>query len=260
MQYNSAMPLLDHFHPPLYSERHWEAFHARWAVAIADALNGSLPEEYFAETQTHAGSPVEVDVATFEQAASARSLAAMGGGGTAVLAAPVGLYSPPAPQLSIPGVFPDQIEVRVISREAGPTLVAAIELVSPGNKDRADLRRAFASKCSAYLQQGVGLMVVDIVSNRHANLHNELIDLLGVDEGLHLPIERLYAAAYHPVRGQTKLPSGVTATTGRIDVWHALLTIGGDLPVLPLPMDKDQFIPVDLEATYGEARQRSRLA
>src|SRR5271170_4810589 len=52
------MALLDHFHPPLFSERHWEAFHARWAVAIADALNGSLPEDYFAETRTHVGSPI----------------------------------------------------------------------------------------------------------------------------------------------------------------------------------------------------------
>ena len=26
------MPLLDHFHPPLSDERHWESFHAAWAV------------------------------------------------------------------------------------------------------------------------------------------------------------------------------------------------------------------------------------
>ena len=30
------MPLLDHFHPPLSERRHWEAFHSRWAGAIAD--------------------------------------------------------------------------------------------------------------------------------------------------------------------------------------------------------------------------------
>jgi hypothetical protein len=39
------MPLLDHFHPPRSERRHWEAFHARWASAIADDLNDNvLPE------------------------------------------------------------------------------------------------------------------------------------------------------------------------------------------------------------------------
>ena len=30
------MPLLDHFHPPLYPRRSWESFHSRWANSIAD--------------------------------------------------------------------------------------------------------------------------------------------------------------------------------------------------------------------------------
>ena len=49
------MPLLDHFHPPLSRERHWESFHGTWAGAIADALNRVLPRGYFAEELTHAG-------------------------------------------------------------------------------------------------------------------------------------------------------------------------------------------------------------
>src|SRR5262249_25124662 len=32
------MPLLDHFHPPLLGQRHWEGFHGRWAAALADGL------------------------------------------------------------------------------------------------------------------------------------------------------------------------------------------------------------------------------
>ena len=55
---------------------------------------------------------------------------------------------------------------------------AAIELVSPGNKDRPEARRAFAAKCAGYLTAGVGLVVVDIVTDRLANLHNELIELM----------------------------------------------------------------------------------
>ena len=62
------MPLLDHFHPPLFGRRHWEAFHGRWAAAMSDALNEVLPSDYFAEFQTTLGSQIEVDVATFTEA------------------------------------------------------------------------------------------------------------------------------------------------------------------------------------------------
>src|SRR5437588_12005524 len=64
------MPLLDHFHPPLSERRHWEAFHARWASAIADDLNEQgLPDHLFAEPSVHIGGQVQVDVATFDEGA-----------------------------------------------------------------------------------------------------------------------------------------------------------------------------------------------
>src|SRR6266581_366691 len=59
------MPLLDHFHAPLYPQRAWESFHSRWANSIADELNRVLPERFFAEVQIHRGSQVEADVAEF---------------------------------------------------------------------------------------------------------------------------------------------------------------------------------------------------
>src|SRR5205807_1588676 len=138
------MPLLDHFHPPLHPRRHWEAFHARWASALADALNENLlPRHFFAEPQPHAGGRVEIDVATFESPPGAA--ARPDGPATATLAAPA--WAPPAPALVLPAVFPETFEVRVFGNlPGGVELVAAIELVSPGNKDRAEERRAFAIK------------------------------------------------------------------------------------------------------------------
>ena len=76
------------------------------------------------------------------------------------------VWNPPAPTLVLPGAFPDSFEVLVFQSEGGTRLVAAIELVSPGNKDRAEARRAFVIKCAAYLQRGIGLIVVDIVTAR----------------------------------------------------------------------------------------------
>src|SRR5262245_29367068 len=164
------MPLLDHFHPPLFPMRTWESFHAFWATAIAAQLNQSvLPAGYFAETQVHVGSRVEVDVGTLEGAAGKP---APGNGPVATLAA---TWAPPAPTLVMPAAFPDEIEVQVLGGPTGAHLVAAIELVSPGNKDRDEARRAFAIKCASYLQAGVGLIVIDVVTERLANLHDVLV-------------------------------------------------------------------------------------
>ncbi|MGE0605594.1 MAG: DUF4058 family protein [Pirellulales bacterium] len=237
--------LLDHFHPPLSSLRHWESFHARWAAAIADALNRDLlPPDYFAEVQVHVGSRVEIDVASFELRSASADFPS-----TATLRTKA--WSPPAPAMFLPAVFPDSLEVLVLSSESGPTLVAAIELVSPGNKDRGEHRRAFSVKCASYLQQGVGLLVADIVTSRQANLHNELIGLMGAGGEYRLPSADLYAASYRPTR---------TDSSESIAVWTAPLEVGRPLPTLPLPLDKQLCIPLDLGAAYDEACQQSRLA
>src|SRR3954464_12148555 len=60
-----AMPLLDHFHPPLSERRHWHAFHNSWATYLSSQLNSLLPEGYFAEANVQFG--VEIDVAAFEE-------------------------------------------------------------------------------------------------------------------------------------------------------------------------------------------------
>ena len=241
------MPLRDHFHPPLSVDRHWESFHAAWSGSLADALNRVLPEHYFAEEQIHAGPSVEIDVATFEETTSA------GGnnprdGATATLATPP--WSPPAPALTIPAVFADDFEVQVFSTRTGPRLVAAIELVSPRNKDRPEARQTFATKCASYLHQGIGLLVIDIVTHRLANLHNETMRLLPFGLTGHLPADTLYAVAYQPVRrhGQEE-----------IDLWWSTFAVGQDLPTLPLALAADFSLPVDLDATYRDACQRRRL-
>jgi len=243
------MQLLDHFHPPLSTLRHWESFHARWAASIADALNDDLlPAAYFAEVQIHVGSRVEVDVGTFEETPAQAEGTPGTGSTTAMLAARP--WAPPEPAMHMPAVFPDSLEVLVFHMETGPTLVAAIELISPGNKDREAHRRAFAATCSSYLQQGIGLMIVDIVTNRQANLHNVLVRLLDAGEPFLLPDEHLYSIAYRPVR---------RVDTEVIDVWPATLAVGQALPVMPLPLEASLALPLDLGATYADACKRSRL-
>ncbi|MBL8796991.1 MAG: DUF4058 family protein [Planctomycetia bacterium] len=237
------MPLLDHFHPPLSDERHWEGFHSKWANTLVDELNENLlPAGYFAEPHVHAGARVEIDAATFlgESAALGPRV-----GATATLPAFA------APTLVMPLTFGETFEVQVIGTEGGPRLVGAIELVSPANKDRPETRRAFALKCASYLVQGIGLIVVDIVTHRHFNLHDEIVQLLPDGKSSQFPgAPGLYAAAYRPLRRQAD---------EQAEVWLHELRLNQPLPVVPLSLTADVCLPVDLEATYLEACRKLRL-
>jgi uncharacterized protein DUF4058 len=242
------MPLLDHFHPPVSKELpSWESFHSSWAVVIMERLNQMLPQRYKAVVQTHLGSYIEADVAEFERPIEAGNGAAEGEtGGVAVQT-----WAPPITKLVAPAIFPDDYEIQLFEQRGGWRLVAVVELVSPRNKDRPESRRAFAAKSATYLQQGIGLIIIDIVTERHFNLHNELAELLRWEDSLRMEAAfYIYAVAYRPLRRQEK---------NEIDVWPIGLTIGGPLPVLPLALKGTQAIPLDLEAAYTDARQRSRL-
>lgn len=246
------MPLKDHFHPPLSVVRHWESFHARWAGVIADQLEGRLlPPGYFAEVHVHVGSRIEVDIAAFEDDSLSEEMREHESSReTATATLKPHVWTPPAPTLVMPAEFPDRLELLIFNSDAGPTLVAAIELVSPRNKDREQSRRAFAIKCASYLNQGIGLVVVDIVTNRRANLHNEMMQLLQLPESYLFDAASLYAVAYRPIeRGEQE----------QIEIWHDMLAVDESLPVLPLPLDKGQCLPLDLESSYEEATQRMRM-
>ncbi len=237
------MPLLDHFHPPLSQRRHWDSFHGAWAEAIAKHFNESLlPERYFAEARVKFGGRVEIDVGTFVD--SHRDPTANGG---------VALWAPPRPLVAVPLDFTDSdvFEVQIRSEEEGPQVVAAIELVSPSNKDRADNRRMFAVKCASYLRDGISVMVVDVVTERHGNLHAELLNLLHVQAST--PGQGstdLYATAYRTVPDQERL---------KLELWAETLGVGNPLPTLPLWIQPELSIPVDLELTYLAACAARRI-
>lgn len=230
--------LQDHFNPPLSALRDWHAFHNAWATTIAYDLNTRLPKGYFAEPNVQFG--IEIDVAAFEDRQ-----------GTDAPLAVSERWSAPAPTLTIPlPLLSDRVEVLVYNREAGPVLAAAIELVSPSNKDRPTQRDAFVSKCASYLQQAVGLAIVDLVTIRHARLHDDLLARLGAPERP-APTSGLYAVSYRPVERDDE---------PNLDVWYQPLTIGRPLPTLPLWMNGRFDLPLDLDLTYRRTCRELRLA
>jgi hypothetical protein len=240
------MPLLDHFHPPLHGPRRWEGFHHSWATMIARQLNAdALPEGYFAEAEISVGPELEVDVATLE---SPRKIGQSHGVATLT-------WAPPRPKQVIPASFAhlEGYEVRIYQELDGAELRAAIELVSPGNKDRAGARRTFAAKCAGYLRQGVSLVVVDVVTARSAQSHAELLEVLEV-KGRKLAWESttgLSAIAYRPVTVRRQ---------PRIEIWPEALSLGKPLPTMPLWLTLELAVPLQLEASYLDTCQSLRIS
>lgn len=242
------MPLLDHFHPPLYPTHRWESFHARWAVAIADALNETLPSRYFAETQVHLGSRVEADVVEFEHNETGNGIV-NGSAGTVATAT----YAPPKPILTFPGPTEDDVTVEVRDRDRDSRVAAVVELLNPRNKDRDEARRAFAAKVVAYLRLGAGLVILDVVTSRSRNAHDDIVSVLNLQDEFRLKsLTGLSATSYRQAQAQE-------GSEHAVEVWFEPLTVGTTLPVMPLWVRGFGFFPLDLEARYAEACQRSRL-
>jgi hypothetical protein len=135
----------------------------------------------------------------------------------------------------------DVYEVRVFREEGGLTLRAAIELVSPANKDRPSHRRAFAAKCATYLAQGASVIVIDVVTDRQANLHAELIEVLQLAGAAWQSPSHLYAIAYR---------TAATSEQAHLEAWPESLAVGTGLPRLPLWLEADLCLPLELEASY----------
>jgi hypothetical protein len=156
----------------------------------------------------------------------------------------------PAGYVAEPRVRPgsqveDEYEVRIFDAKRGRHLVAAIEIVSPANKDRPEHRNVIVGKCAALLQKGVAVSIVDLVTIRHFNLYAELLAFIGHnDPTLGVTPPSLYAASCRCTRkGKQTL----------LETWSHILTVGQPLPTLPLWLATDLVVPLDLEQSYEQA-------
>lgn len=240
------MPLLDHFNPPLHGPRRWEGFNHSWATFIAQQLNDEvLPPGYYAESEISIGPTLEIDVASMELT-----------GGPAG-AKPVGtaVWSPGKPKVVAQVDFAhlETYEVRVYQDLGGAELRAAVEIVSPSNKDRPGSRRTFAAKCAGYLKQGISVVIVDVVTIRQANLHRELFEILEVKTkgAMWESPTGLYAVTYRAV---------TTRKHPRVEVWPQVLELGAPLPTMPLWLSLDLCVPLPLEKSYATTRRSLRIS
>jgi len=249
------MPLRDHFRPPIWNHSSWEGFHGGWPMTVVQQLVKVLPEGYTAEPRVHLGDYYEIDVCAFEAAEGGTEDAVavesrIGDGGSESVA--TAAYAPPQPTLVLDAELEEQYayEVLIFDHTRNRQLVAAIEIVSPANKDRPENRRVFVAKCAALLQEHVCVSIVDLVTIRRFNLYCDLLELIGRSDPSFDPPPATYAVTCrgHKAGRQT-----------RFAVCAYPLAVGRRLPTLPIWLTDDLAVSLDLETSYEETCRVLRI-
>jgi len=244
------MPLRDHFRPPVWKQASWEGFHGGWPMTMVQQLVRELPPEFTAEPRVHLGSYFEIDVCAYEPEEPGPVASPSPNEPDGVATA---TWAPPEPTLVVEADLSEQYEYEVLvyDQDRGRTLVAAVEIVSPANKDRPENRRAFVAKCAALLQKRVCVSIVDLVTTRQFNLYADLLELIGHRDPTFDPTPPpIYAAT---CRGRK------VGIRPRLDIWAYPLRVGSTLPRLPIWLNEDLAVSLDLEASYEETCRALRI-
>jgi hypothetical protein len=217
---------------------------------LVQRLSPNLPAGYSAEPRVHLGRYYELDVGGFEGEENGSPRASADAGGVATVP-----YVAPQPTLTIDVDLGEhyEYEVLVFDEDRERTLVAAVEFVSPANKDRPEHRQAFVTKCAALLQKGVCVAIVDVVTVRQFNLYGELLDRIDrSDPALGEEPPHLYTVA---------LRSRVQPRKGSVlDMWFYPLAVGQPLCSLPIWLDADLAVSLDLDGSYEDTCRVLRIA
>ncbi|MBY0513677.1 MAG: hypothetical protein K2P78_07160 [Gemmataceae bacterium] len=159
-------------------------------------------------------------------------------------------FDAPQPMFTAPARLCDHVGVEVIDRLEGRDGGAAVLFVTLDHTADSDGALVFALRAANLMSTGVGVVIVDITAGpRHWATH--LHSLTGV-----FPTARRPRGAARPVLVVHPRVSGDAA---RYDVWHHAVEPGSALPTVPLPIRGAMMLRLDLEATYTEACERSRV-
>ena len=214
-------------------------FHTVWIGNIRTALNGRLPEGYYALAEQHAGETI-ADILTLHTAPEGHVPEMVGGGGVALAEAPPRTRARRSVQPTV-GSLRRTLSIRHVS---GHRLVAMLEIVSPANKDRPRHVTEFATKAAEALHAGIHLLVLDLfppTANDPGGMHTAIRQRLDDQETIDAPPpgEPLTLASY--VAGE------------RIEIFLEYMAIGASVPQMPLFLQSDRYINVPLAETYDAA-------
>src|SRR5262249_10164654 len=114
-------------------------------------------------------------------------------------------------------------------------------------------RRAFVAKVAGLLQRDVSVSLVDVVTVRQFNLYGELLELVGLsDPRLGAEPPWLYTAT---LRGRQR-----ERKRALLEAWYYPMTLGRPLLPLPIWLNDELGVSLDLESSYEETCRVLRIA
>jgi Protein of unknown function (DUF4058) len=222
-------------------ERGWDGLQLLWLTQILDWTQPRLPQGF----RAYVGSvpALTIDCSNARPDLSVRqwtpeSAATASGEGSVV-----------APDQEAVATFVLDPQ-RAIHIDWHGQLIAAIELVSPRNKDRPSARTRNLGRYVGYLRQGVHLVLIDVLPRPSGfSFADAIADDLGI------PHDRTAPPCAVSYRVGEPVPEGTL-----VACWTRPLQVGQPLAVIPLALDTKQAVSIDLEQTYQQAARRAYLA
>jgi hypothetical protein len=231
-------------------DRGWDNVHLLWLNQLLDWVQPRLPEGFRAylgavpalTIDTPNGRPdlsVRKGPTNAEPAGAAPGAKAAGTGPEPVATAP--------DEETVASFTMDP--QRAVHIDYYGRLIAAIELISPRNKDRPAARTRYLGRYVGYLCQGVHLLLIDVLP-RPAGF--SFADALAVELGFNQPPSPPPCAVSYRVGGP--MPAGTL-----LGFWRRPLQVGEPLGTILLALDTARAVIIDLEQTYQQAAKRAYL-
>lgn len=227
----------------------WEGMHHLWLTELLRWVKPRLPEGYRAyigspPTIAVGAPPEKPDVGVHDWRSQLPRQQT-----TLTAARPEVNGQPPAPDEEI--AVPSLEQTPALHVERQGLLVAAVELLSPRNKDRPVARTTYLARYAGYLLEGVHLLLVDV--------HRRPLSFSFAD-ALARELDIMQPALPAPLAVSYRVGESA-ATGGRLlAFWRRALAVGSPLPELPLPLSVETAVLVDLETTYCRAAKDAYLA
>lgn len=216
----------------------WDGFHTYWMTELAGLLRRTLPPPY---RVLLGNSPLLALGGTRHRPDVGATNGQHSAGGSSG-----GAYREPDVEVLVAPLEQD-LTVQV---ERDERLVAAIEIISPGNKDRPDTRDYYTTRYLAYLHHGVHLLIIDVHSRP---IGFSFPQRMAAELVTTLPSPPAPSAVVYRV-GEAMPPDGRL-----LAVWAEPLTVGQPLPAMSLPLTVHLAVPIDLEGTYSRAAENCYL-
>ncbi|MBX3397581.1 MAG: DUF4058 family protein [Gemmataceae bacterium] len=220
----------------------FHGFHTRWIARLAETLIPLLPEGYYAEAEQHAADRIAdvlaLKIGDIADRGSPRSDVVK----TAVVELPrTAEYRTGRRRRE--KLRPRHVAIRHVS---GHRVVALVEIVSPGNKDRRRHVDAFIDKAEFAITGGVHVVVVDLfpASNFAPN---------GLPSAIWRRFER---RSFVP---PPERPVSFGSFVGRDPpaAFFDYRAFGENLPPIPLFLTDDDYLELPLESTYQTTFENS---